>query len=325
MIDFVRFVVEEAPIRFLEQHKDLDFIEERYCELPEENGGKGFIHADFKSLRIKICSPMTTLNNGLRIKTPNAEPYVVIEGSLHKYWNELNNRGSQNYNDFGIEGIIEVLEDLEDRFRISPERCTLKQVELGVNIQPPDDTKKILQHCFLHKTKELKWTYVHDEGSYKQAVYNNHIIKIYDKSLHYSKLGKNIKPTLRFEIKFKRMRWLNENGVYTLWDLVFYGLHKFELKLAKEWNNILFYDYNVLDIVPHQNDYCNPNYWQNLLKTPHNFKYHRDKLKKLIGANPHSIKSKMAEIIEKKWKQLFGDTSQITSYYIRRKQLVDIA
>lgn len=304
MIDFIKIEVKNILPEAIEKHPLLDFIGIVKAEEPDNIIGIAFAY--YKGLKFKVCPA----------KNGSDRKRIFIEGSLHKYWN----KGEHNFNDFNVKSINEVIEDIYEKFSISPSNCILKQLEIGVNISPPDETNKIISNCLLHKTKELKWTYVPDEGQYKQVRHENYFIKIYNKQRHYQKKHKEVKPTLRFEIKFTRMRDLHKKGISTLQDLFDFGLYNFKERLLLEWNNILFYDYAVMDGLLYEAKYSNPNYWLKL--HPSNFKFHRSKLNKHIYNSVTSIKKQIEVLIADKYDSLLKDSTQNTSYYIGCNQAV---
>ena len=199
-------------------------------------------------------------------------------------------------------------------------------MEIGVNFSPPDNPQKILQYSLFHKKEMLKWHTVQNQGRYKVASYQNHYIKLYDKQWHSEKKGLNyFIDTLRFEIKYSKMRALNEMGIATLQDLLDFGLINFKPLLLKQWKNVLFYDYSILDDTQYRQDYSNVNYWLELNCS--NFKYHRNKLKRLLNEAPINIKKLIGDAIGKKCDMLVQQTVQNTPLYIpiKRTDEVDAA
>jgi len=298
MVDYVKFEIINMLPEALERHRDLTFISFGVCETSELDTSSVF--ADYQGLRFKIYSPRKDYKRGI----------MTVEGSLHKFWND----GRHNYNDFGIMELDEVLCELYSRFNIHPTNCKIRNIEFGVNIHPPDKAGKIIENCLLHKTKPFKWTYVSNNGNYKQVRRENYFIKVYDKQAQYQ--GKyDVPPTLRFEIKFTRMRDLNNIGISTMQDLLEHGLGSFKERLLKEWQNILFYDYNVLDDTEYRDRYGSVNFWINLKAS--NFKYHRSMLKGKLSTHLNSTKRAVANLMENKCNKLLGQTDQMTTYNIR--------
>ena len=245
---------------------------------------------------------------------------LTIEGSLHKYWNN----GAHNFNDFGINEIEEVKEDLKDKFNIDFNNCLLRQLEIGINILPPQITKKLLRYCLLHKTSELKSIYTKDEGNYKQTKNQRHFIKLYDKRTHYVNKGFEIDTEIfRIEKKWSKMVELNDKGIYTLNDLIKHDLLNFKSDLLNLWNDVLFYDWQSLKGLKHNVSYSNVNYWLELKETNYNnFKYHRNNLNNLIKNQPNNLKKQIADLISNKVDLLNVKTTQINPLCIGLKTVV---
>lgn len=252
---------------------------------------------------------------------------ITLSGSLHKYWND----GAHNYNDFNNEAVLFVLSDLNTKFDIDPSKCILKCLEIGINITPPVPTNEILNNCLLHKTKPFEYQKNSDEGKYKQVQHSQYIIKIYNKALHYKTKGFKIKyEIMRFEIKYTKMQKLNEKGIFSLQDLINYGLRNFKDIVLNEWQNVLFYDNTIqIDHLSSRSkkallEYSNPNYWTGLLANNQtkNFTYHKNQLKKIVSKNSNKVQDLTAEIIEKKIDFLNSKTIQIDPLTIMSKRIV---
>lgn len=230
---------------------------------------------------------------------------ITIAGSLHKYWNT----GLHNYNDFNNDAVNAVLKDLKDKFGIDAKQCIIKCLEIGINITPPKPTNEILDNCFLHKTKPFEFQKNSDEGKYKQVQHSQYIIKVYNKAQHYKSKGLKIDgEIIRFEIKYTKMEKLNKKGIYSLQDLIDYGLYNFKSELLDEWKNVLFFDKTIqIDTLSKRLknrvcDYSNPNYWTGLLSNnqKNNFKYHRTQLQEITSSYSEDVKNKILEIMAKK-------------------------
>lgn len=289
---------------YLEQSSFLDF----HLKINEKTGEIGkYKKAYFRGLEFKIFEPTTA----------NPEQRITVEGSLHKYWNN----GAHNFNDFGIIEVKQVFADLQKKFNIKPEKCILRQLEIGVNINPPAKTGTILKQCLMHKTDRFKWISTPDEGNYIQAQHQRHIFKLYDKKTHYTNKGFNIQDeVLRIEIKYRKMHDLNRKGIKTLADLLKYGLENFSCDLLKQWQNVIFYDFKALQGSKYEHQYSNPNYWENL--NYENLKYHRANLNRITEVNPENSKIKIAELIEQKANLLNIETTEINPLDIRLKTVV---
>lgn len=304
VIDFIKLYLINICIEYIEAHPLLDF----FIQVNTKTGElRNYKKAFYKSLEFKIYEPTE--------KTPYKR--LTLEGSLHKYWNS----GAHNFNDFGINELDEVLNDLKSKFNILPQNCVLKALEIGVNTEPPIKTKTILNQCLLHKTDRFKWVFTKDEGNYIQSKYQRHIIKMYDKRTHYKNKGFIIKnEILRFEIKYTKMRFLNDKGIYNLQDLLDYGLIHFKTDLLKEWDNVLICDKSIINKTKYKDRYDNINFWLDL--NYNNFKYHRNNLKRLTAKHPDNIKKKIADLIVNKCEMLNTKTTQINPLYIRLKTVV---
>jgi len=305
MIDFIKVEVVKTQGQILEQNLALDF----YTPVSTTTGEVFTIYkkACHKGLVFKIYEPTIA----------NPQGRITLEGSLHKYWNN----GAHNFNDFGLTQINEVLINLQKTFGIESINCNLRALEIGVNITPPQPTERILQYSLLHKKDLIKSIFTKDEGNYKQARHQRHTFKIYDKRRHYQNHGFIInREILRIEKKWERMHELNQMGIFSLSDLMSYGLENFNSALVGEWQNTLFYDWQTLDQTKYRANYSNPNYWLEL--KAENFKYHRKRLNELIEANPENIRGKIANLIGQKVIELNRIPTQINSLNILLKGVV---
>ena len=293
----------------------------------------------YETINLTTGEMKTTNRNGNKVTPSKNASYkglefkiydtgtITLSGSLHKYWND----GAHNYNDFNNEAVLFILNDLNTKFDIDPSKCILKCLEIGINITPLVPTNEILDNCLLHKTKPFEYQKNSDEGKYKQVQHSQYIIKIYNKALHYKSKGFKIKDEImRFEIKYTKMQKLNEKGIFSLQDLINYGLQNFKDTVLKEWQNVLFYD-NTIQIDPLSTkskkallEYSNPNYWTGLLANNQtkNFTYHKNQLKKIVSKNSNKMQNLIAETIGKKIDFLNSKTIQIDPLTIMSKRIV---
>lgn len=261
-------------------------------------------NAFYKGLEFKIFYPTEIHKNGR----------ITVEGSLHKYWNN----GSHNFNDFNIHNVYEVLKELKTKFNINLNQCRLLQLEIGVNIFPPIKSKIIVNNCMFYKTTQFKSTFTRDEGNYNQVKTQRFFVKIYDKRTHYQNKGFSIdNEILRIEKKYSKNTDLHNLGIYTMEDLIKYGLNNFKHMLLEMWNNVLYYDKEVLKNHPNKYKYNSVDYWQSL--TTNERKNEKKTLKKLYN-NENSIKSKISNLISKKVDLLNCELFQINPLYIELKQ-----
>lgn len=304
MIDYIKIEIHGLNPQTLLANPLLDF----FNRVNEKTGEMGsYLNAYTKGLEFKMYDPTEA----------NPKGRITLEGSLHKYWNG----GAHNFNDFGLVEVWQVLDELNRLYGIDPVNSVLRVLEIGVNILPPVPTKMILHYCLFHKTDCLKWIYTRDEGEYKQGRHQRHTLKLYNKRKHYEKKGFTIdREILRIEKKWEKMQELNKRGIYTLSDLLNYGLNSFATDLLKEWENVLFYDWQTLNGTKCEASYSNPNFWEKLKRE--NFKYHRRRLNELIQQNPNNLKNKVGELIREKAAELNSNPTQINPLYIRLIQVV---
>ena len=304
MIDFIKFNVQDINVDNLEVNILLDFK----TIVNTKTGEVGtYKNAFYKGLEFKIYEQ--TYKTDYR--------RITIEGSLHKYWNS----GAHNFNDFGINEVNKVIEDLHCKFNFLPLNCFLRQLEIGVNIMPPIRTKKVLKACIMHKTNVLKWVFTKDEGNYIQVKNQRHFIKLYDKKTHYQNKGFVIdNDIMRVEKKWCKMIELNQKGIYTIDDLINYDLINFKTDLLNLWNDVLYCDLNTIKGTNYENKYNNINWWEQLEKS--NFKYHRGNLNKIIKSNPENIKNIISNLISQKVDFLNNQTVQINPLNILLKETV---
>ena len=317
MIDFIKIIIKDFDPSILEANPLLDF----YDTVNLSTGEMKTINRYGN----RVTPSKNASYNGLEFKIYETGT-ITLSGSLHKYWNN----GAHNYNDFNNEAVLAVLRDLKTKFKVKPEQCILKCLEIGINITPPIPTNEILDNCLLHKTKPFEYQKNSDEGKYKQVQHSQYIVKIYNKALHYQSKGFQIgTEIMRFEIKYTKMQKLNEKGIFSLQDLINYGLENFKSDLLNEWQNILFFD-NTIQIDPLSAklkkavlEYSNPNYWTGLLANNQtkNFHYHKSQLKKITFENSNKVQDLTGEIMGKKIDFLNSKTSRIDPLIIVSKRI----
>lgn len=241
---------------------------------------------------------------------------ITIEGSLHKYWNN----GGHNYNDFGDKEIQELKKDLIKKFDLELGLFIIKQLEIGVNIIPPQPSKTIL-NCLVVQSNEIKDTYVKNEGAYKQVKKQNKFIKVYDKANHYKSQGYHIEnEILRFEVKYRNGKELrDERGLYNLNDLFEYDLSLFKIELIKQWGKFIFFDKDLLKGHKNYFKYSNPHFWNDLNNNQK--KYHKKVIEKIYSKSNESIKRQVEKLISDKIDELTSKLPQITPLYISVKRV----
>lgn len=306
MIDFIHIEINDKTLfekisvnPLLEYKRENTYLHKPTGELPTN--------------KIKVYKNLEfTFTKGYQIK---------IKGSFHKF----HNNGLHNANDFSFIDLNNVVKELKQLFEIEPEKCVLHSFEFGINLQPEHyKSFDIIQNTFYHSTPKRRIKFIEPiQKPYKQAgnYQNNFALKIYDKHAQYPEYTNG--ELMRFEIKYFRMRELNQKGIYTLADLLNIENHLYlRTELIKRFNEILFYDFTIknekltkkdqLNI----KDYANPNYWDNLIlsKKRNNFSKTKKHLKFLIDNHSENIQNTFLQIIENKSIRLLN----VSKYEIKK-------
>ena len=290
MTDYVSYEIKNCDPDILEDNEYVRFFDAIVLKTGEYGSYK---RGYYKGLKFTIYY-ITEKTNYRR---------VTIAGSLHKYWNN----GIHNYNDFGMKELVLVLKDIYQKFNIHPRNCILRSIEIGVNLIVPTLTKTVLENCILHKTKPFEPNTYRGKGYLIQNSKSHYLIKIYDKKLDSKEKGySSNKELMRFEIRYLKMQFLNNLGIFTMQDLLNFGLEKFKPILLNHWKSILFFDSEALNKCKRKYQYNNGKFWTKLKKE--NFKYHRKKLNELTIKNNGNLKNDIYNIMNEKIDKLTKNT-----------------
>ncbi len=225
MIDFIRYFALDRE-RFLNKLEESEKI-----ELISLYNNKTYVLNDF---------PKTAYYNNMFVKV--TENQVSIEGSLHKYYNIIENFGKQNHNDFSYCDFKYALGYLQNTCPINNMETKVTNLEFGINIDidlnPADLIDNyILMYDYKAPNRNEKF---YGKGDYLEFKMSDYSIKIYNKSKQYSLKNRNI---LRVELKIVRSRYLKKHfGIYTLQDL---DKKRFKLlfeKLLEHFDKLLIID-----------------------------------------------------------------------------------
>lgn len=265
MVDFVKVIIkkQDVPSDIL-FNRELNFTRPINSDTGEINKKINFREAYFKNLRFRLYD----------------SGHLLLSGSFHKFHND----GIHNYNSFSKANLDEVLSELEDVFGLDLDKCTIKNLEIGLNITPPINSKTVVKNILLHSKEPFKY-YSIKGAEYKQAIHQRYYIKAYDKRLMYcnktyinsngrTKEHKIKKEIFRFELKFVKMQILNNIGIYSLSDLKSTIKLRLALELLCEtWDSLTMYDTtirekNLSNYVKNTklNQWQNTNYWYDLPK-----------------------------------------------------------
>ncbi len=185
----------------------------------------------------------TKKSYGMLIKLDNE--YIILEGSLHKYYNYINHNNLENYsNNLNIKQVQEAFKQLHENTKISLFDAQIKFVEIGMNLYLTEPAQKYLElfECLNIKDKEkkimenlfFKENSVFGTNAHKKRTH----YKAYDKIIEMKEKRKKTENTpfiLRLETVWKRP----EKLFYT--DLL---QTNYLLKLLKDfetvWNGVKF-------------------------------------------------------------------------------------
>jgi hypothetical protein len=190
-------------------------------------------------------------------------------------------------------------------YSVTPENLNLICIEYGVNILPPIESNKIINHLFQHKRIEFESKISNDKGNYRQAEHNEYIVKIYNKAKQY-RLNYEV---LRIEIKETNLRHHRARGIFTLKDFIHSDKTTFINSLIDKWNEVIYYDCTN-ENTDKWNKYNNINYWRDSAKniSSKNFNKHRLRLKEINETLGQNIQGKVSNLILSKIIELQGVT-----------------
>lgn len=250
------------------------------------------------------------------IETEKEGILVYFTGSIHKMWNSLNGVFAPNYNPneiykgfngnlFTIKDIIEVRKHLESLFDCEPQKLVFENIELGINTEVSFYPRSFLKFILFYKDKAPEFSC---EKNYVQFKLNEFYLKIYNKSGQYGM--KN--HTLRFEVKVKKMRAINNKksivnmlDIKTFADLT-YDKEQVVLRfLLSKFDEVMYYDSTIRkDELSKSNlkkivEYSNPNQWTEFYNVKKKSK-EKANLKEIIKQHSKNLKEQIRqEIIEK--------------------------
>lgn len=263
MFDGIKTKISGIPIN--------EFMQNPYLSFFPHKDRRNIIsqRAEFKGLDIRIYNNAT----------------ISIKGSLHKYYNS----GEHNYNEFNLSQFVVVLNDLSESLGINPFLASLHNLEFGVNVILPFNTKEFIERIVSYKGKDFDKRIFKEEGYLYAYPMKHYILKIYDKGLQY----KRPENVLRFEIAVKRMQFFKNNSIpiKALSDLTKPNIYQ-QLKgvLEEVFNDLVLFDPTALKHCKTTQEKevllkgSNPLYWVRLRKNnPENFKKKRARFRELIS------------------------------------------
>lgn len=266
-----------------------------------------FIGNDNRATGESYRFPMRAEYNGLKFEI-KSDRTTILSGSLHKYWNSINNGKKQNFNDFSFSNIVTVMRDLKDKFKLDIYSSRIQNIEFGVNISTTKAPSIFLKSLISHKG--VSFNTLKGKGKYYcQCERDQYIIKVYDKGLQNS-LAEHI---LRFEIKVTTMEKIKKEGVKTLSDLL--NLEKIiQLGKALEsmYEDIIMFDNSMSQKEMNERErrlvanFANPRYWEELKeKKTENYYNKRKRFKVILSKyDGNRLKDYTLKLITEKWHKL---------------------
>ena len=170
------------------------------------------------------------------------ENRATIKGSIHKYFNILEENGEQNYNDFSYCDLKYALNNLNNTFSIDNEETHITNLEFGLNIDIDKDPQELIDNYILmydNKPPNRNDKF-YGKGDYLEFKTTDYSLKIYNKSKQNSLKNRNI---LRVELKITGARYLKRHfNIYTLNDLDRDRFKKLFNKLLEHFDKLLIVD-----------------------------------------------------------------------------------
>ena len=231
---------------------------------------------------------------------------VFLSGSIHKFWNSINNIKTPNYNpkikDKGFNGnqysyidLLKTIKYLEYILGCSSKQMIFKSFEIGLNLESNFNPQDFIIGLLYHKG--VNFNFNHKEH-YAEVLHKNFRIKIYNKG----KRIRSSKNILRFEVHFLKMIESKTFNINNLNDINELFVTNTKTYLIKKLNEIVYYDYTIKkEKVKEQliNKYSNQRYWTKELKPQH-----RDRplksMNNLISKYSLNYKKQIADLIIKK-------------------------
>ncbi|AYQ31084.1 hypothetical protein [Runella sp. SP2] len=197
----------------------IDFVKievslEKFTLSPLENPKLSFkMSVDADWVLIPGDNPKAKFKN-LDLEIHVQEKAVIIEGSIHKFWNG----NDSNSNDFPQWAVRQTIEEISEELYFSPKDARIVGLEYGVNIAPPVlTTEELISRMITYnwRTPFESLKSIVGRGHGKQAKSSNYKVKGYDKGLQ----ERTSFQIFRLEIKTLRSKDLAPIEVKTLHDL----------------------------------------------------------------------------------------------------------
>ncbi|QMU64598.1 MAG: hypothetical protein GKR88_10070 [Flavobacteriaceae bacterium] len=289
LIDFIKILVKSPKIEHLYSNPKLTFFRKESRHTGEYKTKEV---ADYHFCKVIIYE------NGT----------VLFKGSIHKFWNSLNqciapnfkmhNYTGYNGNLFTLKNVNEVFKHLEKLFGCKLQQMLIRSIEFGINSDVNFNPNKFLTGLLFHIGKPFESQY---NRTYFEAIHQKYKIKIYNKSYQF-KMPNNV---LRFEIKYFKMCELKKIGIYTLQDINSKTILEVCSIILKRFDEVIYFDKSISKKQLTKNEkelsknYSNINYWIDDLKAIHRHR-HKKRLKELIAKHSKNLHQQIKEDLLKK-------------------------
>jgi len=284
MIDYTKIQILGVDIKKLLQHHNLEFIR----SVSEKTGLLDTkTICDYHKCRITVYDSST----------------VRFSGSIHKFYNSITgieapNKDPKGYNgnQFYYHEIDFVRQHLVYLFGVPPEQMQIQNIEYGLNLSTPFDPQDFITGLLLFGVVPFEFRF---NEFYAQSVYDQYIIKIYNKGNQYN-MPLNI---LRFEIKvLKMIKQSNDVGIAYMSDITIDRLKKAKKYLITQLETVLYYDNTITkkNLTKKQQiklkDYNNRRFWQNLNRQQRS--KDRKKLSAIIENHSQNQKAELLQLMD---------------------------
>lgn len=263
MIDFLKIMVTDRRIiNNLNNNLDLFWV----------NSREQLSHYDQETINTKETKESNGIlfcfhDNRLEILL---RPHYLFNHNLH------------NANSFTSNQCIDVLKKFLSQYGLDePEKLIPLNIEFGVNTVVPINIKDFIRYICYHGRNEFRTDSRHLHSKKSSTFYNGtqnqyKIIKAYAKSIQFPKYtgGKDV---FRFEVKSKRTRYIQSQGISSMEDLLMPEIYNtLGQTLIKEYHSVLILDQNLN--MDHLNinerdllrDLSNPLMWEKYLSMTRN-------------------------------------------------------
>jgi len=242
---------------------------------------------------------------------------IEIKGSFHKLY-----EGGTNYKDFSFNDFRSAINMLSHSFNIPPTELYIHSFEIGVNINPPIETKLLLEGIKSLSGKKFERETYKDKGLLFRFDFSQYQVKIYDKGFQFMQN----QPILRFELKVKKMDFIkNKRANITTLDNLISGdwNNYFKNLLLSYWDKVIICPEGMINanLIKNPRTYknftngLNPDYWTKLSSKAYNRQFYAFK-EVFRQFAPIDLYSEIKLRIRDKWEQLSKDQKGINDPYI---------